>query len=249
MYKMKKLLLIALLFSLMGVQNMNAQCTPTPFPPPALTNPDTSMGIPPAVAGQIYSETVNVRVPADTLVMGTNLPIDSIGVDSISGIPPTFTYATNSPNDYWLGGTYGCFIVQGTPTQADTGIYTMTLHTKIFVGHNPNNTILYNADFDFVILDSSKVGFRDVNANEFAIRQNTPNPFDYKTVIRFNSPQKENFTFEVYDITGQMIHKEIIQAQAGVNSIEFKRGELPSGMYVYRLSNNKYNVYKRMIIR
>jgi len=246
---MKKLLLFIAFIGLFGFQRVNAQCTPVPFPPPALTNPDTTMGIPPAVATQPYSEIVNVRVPADTIVMGTNLPIDSIGVDSITGIPPTFSYATNSPNDYWKGGTFGCFIVQGTPAESDTGVYTMILHTKIFVGHNPNNTILYSAEFEFIILDSSKVGFRDITGDQFAVRQNAPNPFDDKTTIRFNSPQMDVFSFEVYNVAGQLVRKELIQANMGINQIEFAKGDLPSGMYIYQLSNEKYNVRKRMIIR
>ncbi len=246
---MKKLLLFVALICFLGFQNVSAQCTPIPFPPPALTDPDTSAGIPTAYATVPYNHTIHVRVPADTIVMGTNLPIDSIGVDSITGLPPSFSYATNSPNDYWIGGTFGCFIVQGTPTQSDTGVYKMIMHTKIFLGHNANNTILYDAEFDFVILDSSMVGFGDVNLEEFIVRQNAPNPFDEITTIRFNSPQVDKYTFEVYDIAGKLVRSEDIYASQGLNYIVFQKGDLPSGLYIYKLSSEKYNVRKRMIIR
>jgi hypothetical protein len=246
---MKKQLLFLAIISLFAITKLSAQCTPVPFPPPALTNPDTSQGIPPAIATQIYNEVVNLRIPADTVLMGTTIPIDSIGVDSISGIPAAFTYATNSPNDYWLGGTYGCFIVTGNPTQADTGVYTMTLHTTIYLGHNPNNTQIYEVDFDFVVLDSSAVGFSDVKANQFVVRQNAPNPFDYKTTIRFHSPRAEVFTFEVYSIDGKLVRQEELNAEEGINKIEFKKGDLPSGMYIYQLANDNYTIRKRMIIR
>ena len=246
---MKKTILFLAILSLFTVVKLNAQCTPVPFPGPALTNPDTSQGIPAAISTQLYNEVVHLRIPADTLLLGTTIPIDSIGVDSISGIPSAFSYATNSPNDYWLGGTYGCFIVQGNPQQSDVGVYTMTLHTTIYLGHNPNNTQIYEVDFDFVVLDSSVLGFSDVKANQFVVRQNAPNPFDYKTTIGFHSPRAEMFTLEVFSIDGKLIRQEQYAAEEGINKIEFVKGDLPSGMYIYQLRNDNYTVRKRMIIR
>lgn len=246
---MKKILLFTAILSFLSLQNLNAQCTPTPFPPPNLTNPDTTAGIPPAYANVPYSFIVNVRVPADTLIFGTPLPIDSIGLDSVKGLPPTFSYVTNSPSNYWKGGTYGCFEVTGNPTMADTGVYRMTMHTKIYVGHNPNNSILYEVVYDFEILDSNEIGFEDIQKDQFAVRQNAPNPFDNNTIIRFNSPQKDEFSFHVFDVAGKLVRQKIIMATQGINQITFNRGDLPSGIYIYQLSNDKYNIHKRMVIR
>jgi hypothetical protein len=244
----KKLFFTLLIIVFFSIQNLSAQCTPVPFPPPPLTNPDTTQGIPPAYAGVPYDETIHVRVPADTVVFGTVLPIDSIGVDSITGLPPSFTWATNTPSNYWLGGTYGCFVVTGNPTLADTGTYQMVLHAKIFVGHNPNNTILYDANFEFKILDSALMSMKNVPGQGFEV-QTIPNPFDRKTSIRFNSPVTSVFTFEVYNVTGKMVRKEQIEARKGVNYFEFSKEDLPSGMYIYRLYNQTYRVHRQMIIR
>jgi hypothetical protein len=244
----KKLLFAFLIISYFSVQNLNAQCTPVPFPPPPLTNPDTTQGIPPAFSGVPYNETIHVRVPADTVVFGTLLPIDSIGVDSITGLPPTFTWATNTPSNYWLGGTYGCFAVSGNPTIADTGTYQMVLHAKIFVGHNANNTILYDANFEFKILDSALMSMENISGKSFEI-QTIPNPFDQKTSIRFKSPVNDVFTFEVYNVSGKIMRKEQVEVRKGLNSFEFSKEDLPSGMYIYRLYNDDYQVHRQMIIR
>ena len=148
-----------------------------------------------------------------------------------------------------MGGTYGCFIVQGNPTQAEVGVYTMTLHTTIYLGHSSANTQFYNVDFNFVVLDSATIGFSDVKENQFIVRQNAPNPFDDKTTIRFHSPQSDYYIFEVYSIDGRLVHKEVVNADKGINRIEFAKGDLPSGLYIYQLKNDAYSVRKRMIIR
>lgn len=246
---MIRLIFFTVLFSLLAIGNLNAQCTPVPFPGPALTNPDTTAGIPPAVANQPYSEVVHLRVPADTILLGSTIPIDSIGIDSISGIPASFSYATNSPNDYWLGGTYGCLIVQGNPDETDVGVYTMTLYTTIYLGHNAANTQKYQVDFNFVVLDSALVGFTDVKADQFVVRQNAPNPFDKKTIIRFQSPKAGNYSFQVYSVDGKLVRQELLNAVEGINKIEFVKGDLPSGIYIYQLGNDSFSVRKLMIIR
>ena len=245
---MRKLLLL-LSFTLLSQMMVNAQCTPVPFSGPALTNPDASQGIPPAFATKVYSETINLRIPADTLVAGYPLTIDSVGIDSVSGVPNTFSYVTNSATDYWQGGTFGCMIIQGTPTMADTGTYTLTIYAKIFLGGNPNNTQDYTVDYDFKVLDPATMGFTDVNQEQFVVLQNAPNPFEYKTTIRFQSPQTSSLQFEVYSIDGKLVRSEMIQAEKGLNKIEFVKGDLPSGLYIYQLKNDIYNVRKQMIIR
>ncbi len=246
---MKKNLLLLSLIAFLSYGTVNAQCTPVPFSGPGLTNPDASQGIPPAIATFTYSQIINLRIPADTLVSGYPLTIDSVGIDSVKGIPNTFSYVTNSSNDYWHGGTFGCMVIQGTPTQADTGTYTLTIYASIYLGGNPNNTQLYTVNYDFKVLDSASVGFTDVNKDQFVVRQNAPNPFDYRTIIRFQSPKNSSLQFEVYSIDGKLVRSEMIRAEKGINEIEFMKGDLPSGIYIYQLKNENVNVRKQMIIQ
>jgi len=245
---MRKLLFLAL-FTLLSYVMVNAQCTPVPFSGPELTNPDASQGIPPAIATFAYSQIINLRIPTDTLISGYPLTIDSVGIDSVKGIPNTFSYVTNSSNDYWQGGTFGCLVIQGTPTEADTGTYTLTIYASIFLGGNSNNTQLYTVNYDFKVLDSASVGFADVNKDQFVVRQNAPNPFDYRTTIRFQSPNNTSLQFVVYSIDGKLVRNEMIRAEKGINEIEFMKGDLPSGIYIYQLKNENVNVRKQMIIQ
>ena len=246
---MNKNLLLTVLLSFLALGSAIAQCTPVPFPGPALTNPDASQGIPPAFATFPYSQIINLRIPADTIVLGTTLPIDSVGIDSIKGVPSAFSYVTNSANDYWPGGTFGCIVIQGTPSNADIGTYTLTVYASIYLGHNAANKQSYVVNYDFKVRDSISAGFAGVTKEQFIVRQNAPNPFDSKTLISFQSPRAEAFSFEVFSIDGKLIRHEEINAEAGVNEITFTKGDLPSGLYIYQIKNDSYTVRKRMIIR
>jgi len=69
------------------------------------------------------------------------------------------------------------------------------------------------------------------------LSQNYPNPFNPSTNIQFNLPVKESVTLEVYNILGQKVaslinHKPL---PAGQHMVTFHAGDLPSGIYFYRL--------------
>lgn len=95
--------------------------------------PDTSFtqggiypdSLPPACVGIPYQTTITLVVPVDTTVafppFGTfTLPIDSIVLDDVIGLPAGFTYGCNPGNCSLLGGTTGCVGLSGTATTPDT---------------------------------------------------------------------------------------------------------------------------------
>ena len=95
--------------------------------------PDTSIttpgifpfNLPVACVGQPYSTPLTVVVPVDTVValppFGTfTLPIDSIVLNDILGLPAGFSFACNPGSCAVPGGGIGCVSVFGTPTMPDT---------------------------------------------------------------------------------------------------------------------------------
>lgn len=95
--------------------------------------PDTSIttpgifpiNLPVACVGQPYSTPLTVVVPVDTVValppFGTfTLPIDSIVLNNILGLPAGFSYVCSPASCAVPGGGIGCVSVFGTPTVADT---------------------------------------------------------------------------------------------------------------------------------
>lgn len=90
---------------------------------------------------------------------------------------------------------------------------------------------------------------------QFALGQNSPNPFNPSTNISFNIPKQSAVKLVIYDILGREITKladEILQQ--GNYSKLFDASSLPSGVYFYRLSANPadgtagFTEIKRMIL-
>ncbi|MCX6640258.1 MAG: T9SS type A sorting domain-containing protein, partial [bacterium] len=65
----------------------------------------------------------------------------------------------------------------------------------------------------------------------------SPNPFNPTTAIRFDLPQAARVTLEVFDINGRVVGVQHVEPlQAGSHQIQFDGSELPSGIYLYRLT-------------
>ena len=66
---------------------------------------------------------------------------------------------------------------------------------------------------------------------------NYPNPFNPQTTIRFGLPASAQVSLTVYDMTGRAVANLISgQMAAGTHEVNFDAANLPSGMYLYRLS-------------
>lgn len=78
-----------------------------------------------------------------------------------------------------------------------------------------------------------------VQKGDIYLYQNCPNPFSTSTNISFVLSGSGDVTLKVYNIIGQevatMVDREIT---AGEHELNFDRGNLPSGVYYYRLSTD-----------
>lgn len=85
--------------------------------------------------------------------------------------------------------------------------------------------------------------------NDFVLFQNKPNPFRNQTTISFYLPFAEKATFKVYSSTGQLIHTESANYDAGHNEILFDLGASgASGFLYYSLETPTFNATKKMSI-
>jgi len=100
--------------------------------------------------------------------------------------------------------------------------------------------------------DYSKVVSVDVSMpGSYYLSQNYPNPFNPETKIDFNIPEKQMVTLRVYNTLGEQVADLINEEKdAGSYSVTFDASNLPSGIYIYRLTaqktvlNNKMTVLK-----
>jgi len=96
--------------------------------------------------------------------------------------------------------------------------------------------------------------------NNYELSQNYPNPFNPTTTIQYtipitlNSPLTKGgntrwVTLKVYDILGNEIATLVNESKApGIHEVTFKGDNLPSGVYIYRMTAGNYSTQKKMIL-
>ncbi|GAB4297893.1 MAG: hypothetical protein Kow0098_22540 [Ignavibacteriaceae bacterium] len=84
---------------------------------------------------------------------------------------------------------------------------------------------------------------------QFYLDQNYPNPFNPLTRINFTITDQVSVDLTVYDIPGREIVNLVNEVkQAGTYEIKFNAGDLPSGIYFYRLKAGHFSDVKKMVL-
>ncbi|MFK7846752.1 MAG: T9SS type A sorting domain-containing protein, partial [Rhodothermales bacterium] len=78
---------------------------------------------------------------------------------------------------------------------------------------------------------------------------NFPNPFTESTTFRYSLPQTMQVRLAVYDMLGREVQVLVEQQQdAGIYTINFEAGTLPSGIYLARIELDHLRFTKRMVL-
>ncbi|MFA5838883.1 MAG: T9SS type A sorting domain-containing protein [Candidatus Paceibacterota bacterium] len=95
----------------------------------------------------------------------------------------------------------------------------------------------------------------DVGDNEitipvnFSLEQNYPNPFNPTTTISYQIPADNLVTLKIYDILGTEIATLVNENKsAGKHEVKFDASNLPSGIYLYKISAGNFVQTKKMIL-
>lgn len=83
----------------------------------------------------------------------------------------------------------------------------------------------------------------------FSLAQNSPNPFNPTTTIRFSLPRAVDVSIAVYNVLGQHV-TTLVNAwmQPGVHAVHFDGSGLASGMYYYRLTAGNFVGTRKMLL-
>jgi poly(3-hydroxybutyrate) depolymerase len=89
----------------------------------------------------------------------------------------------------------------------------------------------------------------EVKAKGFELNQNYPNPFNPSTVVNYNIPNNGHVTLSVMNILGEEMMRLVDEDQnAGLHQVHINAAQLPSGVYLYRLTAGNYSVTKKMML-
>lgn len=93
------------------------------------------------------------------------------------------------------------------------------------------------------------MGIED-NSTTVVLDQNQPNPFSSETTIRFELKQKCDVLLDVYSLEGRKVKSLINQSlNSGLHVVTFTKGDIQSGVYIYRLRTSTGVSNRRMIIQ
>lgn len=128
----------------------------------------------------------------------------------------------------------------GTTRQGTVGF---SIGNKGYIGTGSNSNIVATKDFWEYCDTLCNVGTNELS-NSKSINV-YPNPFVNELYILSPFPQGENFEVALLDVQGRWVHKEVYKANT--NTYVLYLQELPSGVYILRLSNDKERFYKKVL--
>jgi hypothetical protein len=107
-----------------------------------------------------------------------------------------------------------------------------------------------DADYQ-VLMSYGFVGVDDKESTpaEFKLLQNYPNPFNASTTIRYSLSEPSDVTIEIFDILGRRV--SILQKgtqPAGYHQALWNAGDMPSGVYFYKMQAGEFSEINRMVL-
>ncbi len=121
-----------------------------------------------------------------------------------------------------------------------------TLSSAISVSSRVTTAAAYTSSADELDV---QVSFNGIAANEFALFQNEPNPFDNVTKIAFELPTAASATLTVFDVTGKTVSIVKGDFAKGSNTITLDKADLnASGVLYYQLESGEFTATKKMIV-
>jgi len=83
----------------------------------------------------------------------------------------------------------------------------------------------------------------------FSLSQNSPNPFNPSTKIKYQLPKVSEVELSIYNLLGQKVVTLVSERQqAGYFQVEWNAGQLASGIYYYLLKTSEFQDAKKMIL-
>jgi len=143
--------------------------------------------------------------------------------------------------------------VDGLEAEADEVLFTVRLRAadrvRLSEAITLSSDITRNEAYVGTATRSVDLRFEESSAKEFALYQNMPNPFESKTVIRFDLPKAGQATLTIFDGAGKVIKEIDGDYSRGENFVEVRRSDLMgSGLLYYRLESGEYSAVKKMIL-
>jgi hypothetical protein len=103
----------------------------------------------------------------------------------------------------------------------------------------------YNGQFKY----SNELEVNFIIPDKYSLEQNYPNPFNPSSTINYSLAKDGNVKLVVYNSLGSKVTTIVNEfKQAGNYSVQFNGGNLPSGIYFYRLEAGQFTQVRKMML-
>jgi len=180
------------------------------------------------------------------------------GVRLSGNFPPLDTDANLSIDD----GSGPCTLridkdtdIDGTPTpQGKVNIIGVVGQFDLAPPYNDGYQLMPRKRADITVVS----GVGEVDSGEiplrYALHQNHPNPFNSRTVIRYELPRPGWVSLRIYDLLGREVRSLINEDKpAGFHQVAWdgkdnQGQDMPSGIYLYRLGSGRFASTRKLIV-
>jgi len=137
--------------------------------------------------------------------------------------------------------------IQGQGTSTNSKSYSYVDHASKYGKYVYRlKQVDFNGDYKYSPNVTASAGIAPAT---YSLNQNYPNPFNPTTTIRFEIPKTTNITLAVYNMLGQKVK---ILANGiysdGVYEQSFDASGLSSGIYIYELKSDDFQIRKKMVL-
>ncbi len=205
----------------------------------------------------------------ETNLFATNIDSLNFGVVAV-GDSLTKQFTVYNPNDsaltinefFWNNPAFATnikapiiiqpkdsLIVPVTFKPEQHGKVNMSFNIRLFANNGSQQMIarqvILSGETDNVSAINSNVN----NPDRFMLFQNYPNPFNPSTVIKYELPSESKVSVIVYNLLGQKMKEIVNETESqGYHVVTFDAGNLPSGIYFYRITAGQFSSVKKMLL-
>ena len=164
-----------------------------------------------------------------------------------AGSTDFYLVRTNSQGDTLWTRTFGGRSqewLQNMHLAADGG-FILTGYSYSF-GYGENSYLVKTDETGLVTFTGN---IRNEIPRNLGLEQNYPNPFNPATTIRYQLPLNSDVELSIYNLLGQKVATLVGKKQpAGNYQVEWNAAEFSSGVYYYKLTTEKFQKVKEMIL-
>ncbi len=182
-----------------------------------------------------YNTQVRMTIRNNGTTTLTSVPVEfKMGVASIGNETWTGTLLPDSITTYLFTQTY----------KSPIGSYSLSAISHLVGDPNATNDMflkVFVGVYDMVIVNT-------LNARNFSVDQNIPNPAYGMTHINYFVPTQGKVSFELRNSLGQNVMQQEVSASTGDNVIEMDAKNLSHGVYYYTLTYDNQTITRKLVV-